>query len=142
MTREISESCLARKLRAVNRVVSALVDDALRPHGLRNTQLTLLVAIERMGGRATPTELGRELHLEKSTLSRNLARLEQAGWIDSQPDGRSVRLALAPAGAEIVKEAFPAWRRVQRQLTDWAEPDGVKALESLVRNLPEGSSTG
>jgi len=134
ITRSISDDCLARKLRSVSRVVSSLYDQALRPHGLRNTQLTLLVAIERWGGEATPTDLGRSLHLEKSTLSRNLSRLEERGWIARRAIGRSVLLTLTDKGEAVVRRAFPAWQAAQAQVAAWAEAGNV---EALFDRLPE-----
>ena len=54
----IAAECLAVRLRALNRAVTALYDDALRPHGLRVGQLNLLVAVARMGT-ARPGDLCR-----------------------------------------------------------------------------------
>src|SRR5262245_59448709 len=67
----IAAECLAVRLRALNRAVSALYDDALRPHGLRVGQLNLLVAVARLGP-AKPGDLCRFLCMEKSTLSRDV----------------------------------------------------------------------
>ena len=52
--------CLAVRVRTLNRVVTALYDDALRPLGPRVGQWNLLVAIARMGT-ARPGDLCRIL---------------------------------------------------------------------------------
>ena len=54
----IAAECLAVRVRTLNRAVTALYDDALRPHGLRVGQLNLLVAVARMGT-ARPGDLCR-----------------------------------------------------------------------------------
>ena len=45
----IAGECLAVRVRALNRAVTALYDEALRPLGLRVGQLNLLVAVARIG---------------------------------------------------------------------------------------------
>ena len=40
--------CLAVRVRTLNRAVTALYDESLRPHGLRVGQLNLLVAVARL----------------------------------------------------------------------------------------------
>ncbi len=140
ITREISEECLSRKLRSLNRVISAVYDDALREHGLRTTQLTLLVAIDRLGGEATSTNLGARLNLQKSTLSRNLARLEGEGWISRRPDGRQIFLSLSTRGAKVLRKAYPAWCGAQREVAAWMDGEFVQSVEDLLAGVPEEQS--
>jgi len=44
----------------LNRAVSSMYDEALRPHGLRITQMSILV-VASMLGQASPGDLGRPL---------------------------------------------------------------------------------
>src|SRR3954469_6510009 len=77
----IAGECLAVRVRTLNRVVSALYDDALRPLRLRVGQLNLLVAVARLGT-ARPGDLCRILRMEKSTLSRDVEVMRRNGWLD------------------------------------------------------------
>src|SRR5262249_58609056 len=86
----IAGECLGVRLRTLNRAVTALYDDALRPHGLRAGQLNLLVAIARMGT-ARPGDLCGVLRMEKSTLSRDVEVLRRKGWLEV--DGSAGRRA-------------------------------------------------
>ena len=45
----IARSCIAVRLRLLNRVVTNLYDDALRPLGLKVSQLNLLVVTAKLG---------------------------------------------------------------------------------------------
>ena len=45
----IAGACIAVRLRLLNRVVTNLYDDALRPLGLKMSQLNILVATARIG---------------------------------------------------------------------------------------------
>src|SRR3954468_21835287 len=90
---------LAVRVRGLDRAVSALYDEALRPHGLRVGQLNLLVAIARMGA-ARPGDLCRLLRMDKSTLSRDVEVMRRNGWleVDDSPDARARPLRLSAQG--------------------------------------------
>ncbi|MEQ8825719.1 MAG: MarR family winged helix-turn-helix transcriptional regulator [Filomicrobium sp.] len=121
--REIAEAtssaCLATRIRQLSRIVTRLYDDALRPLGITASQYTLLAQLASRDG-ITAVEIGHELDIEKSTLSRNLKRLLALGHIVMDPPaGRRGRgLHLTPKGQTILLEAFPVWRDAQSRATD------------------------
>ena len=80
ISEEIARDCVAVRLRLLNRVITNLYDDALRPLGLKVTQMNLLVVAARLGV-AEPSQVCRILQMDLSTLSRNLERLRARGWI-------------------------------------------------------------
>jgi DNA-binding MarR family transcriptional regulator len=82
----IARDCIAVRVRALNRAVTSLYDDALRPLGLRVGQLNLLVAVARMGT-ARPGDLCRLLRMEKSTLSRDVEVMRRNGWLEVDESG-------------------------------------------------------
>ena len=91
-------------MRTLNRAVTALYDEALRPHGLRVGQLNLLVAVARMGT-ARPGDLCRLLKMDKSTLSRDVEVMRRNGWLEVDDSaGREP----APCGSR--PRAMPCWR--------------------------------
>lgn len=112
----IAGECLAVRLRTLNRAITALYDEALRPHGLRVGQLNLLTAIARMDT-ARPGDLCRLLRMDKSTLSRDLEVLRRNGWIevDDSAGRRSRPLKLTMAGGSLLAAVVPSWRKAQEQ---------------------------
>src|SRR6266536_2842257 len=78
----IARNCVAVRLRLLNRVITNLYDDALRPLGLKVSQMNILVVAARLGV-ASPSQVCRILKMDLSTLSRNLERLRARGWIES-----------------------------------------------------------
>jgi DNA-binding MarR family transcriptional regulator len=84
---------------------------SLEPFGLTNIQHAVLEGLWYENGQ-TATELGQLLVLDKATLSGVLARMEDSGWIDRQPeptDGRVMRI-FSSKRADDVKEALIAAR--------------------------------
>ena len=77
----IAEECLAVRVRTLNRAVTALYDEALRPHGLRVGQLNLLVAVARLGT-AKPRDFCRTLQMDKTTVSRGIEVMRRNGWLE------------------------------------------------------------
>src|SRR3954451_13758477 len=96
--RLIASECLSVRVRRLGRVITRIYEAALSPHGVGIAQLNLLAAIAASGG-ARAVDLARVLELEKSTLSRDLRRMEEAGWIRIEPSGTNGRaVTLTPAG--------------------------------------------
>src|SRR5579862_1901336 len=72
--------CAFANLKLLARVVGTIYDDALRPAGLRASQLALLWAIAT----SEPVELGRLGSLtltDQTTLSRTVEKLRCEGWV-------------------------------------------------------------
>src|SRR5436853_5989726 len=80
----IARTCIAVRLRLLNRVVTNLYDDALRPLGLKVSQLNILVVTARLG-LARPAQVCDILQLDPSTLSRNVKPLQAHGWLEVVP---------------------------------------------------------
>ena len=112
----IARECIAVKVRMLNRVVTKIYDDALRPFGLRVSQMNILVATAKFGT-ARPAEICDRLHLEVSTLSRNVERMKARGWLRavSDEDRRAQPFCLTPQGKKLLKKAAPAWKRAQEK---------------------------
>ena len=71
----ISRTCIAVRMRLLNRVVTNFYDDALRPLGLKVSQLNILIVTARLG-LARPAQVCEILQLDTSTLSRNVKPLQ------------------------------------------------------------------
>jgi DNA-binding MarR family transcriptional regulator len=139
----IAGECLAVRVRALNRAVTAMYDDALRPHGLRVGQLNLLVAVARMGP-ARPGDLCRLLRMDKSTLSRDVEVMRRSGWleVDESAGGRARPLRVLPDGHALLEAVVPAWRRAQEQAHRLLGGDGAEAVMAMARRLRGDDGAG
>jgi DNA-binding MarR family transcriptional regulator len=128
-----SESCLATRVRQLSRIVTRVYDDALRPLGITGSQYTLLAQLASRDS-ITAVEIGHELDIEKSTLSRNLKRLLALGHIVMDPPaGRRGRgLHLTPKGQAVLKDAFPIWQDAQNKTVGAMGSDSRTVLDGLL----------
>src|SRR5216110_4023448 len=118
MIDKIAGECIAVRLRMLNRVTTNIYDNALRPLDLKVGQMNILVAAAKMGT-VRPLEVCEYLHLDVSTLSRNVERMKARGWLDVVPDedGRAQPFELTPQGRKLLEKAVPAWNEAQQQVT-------------------------
>jgi DNA-binding MarR family transcriptional regulator len=131
----IAAECLAVRLRALNRAVSALYDEALRPLGLRVGQLNLLVAVARMGA-ARPSDLCRVLQMDKSTLSRDVQVMRRHGWLTvGAQAGRARPIQLSSEGSRLLGRVVPAWQDAQNKTRTLLGHDGARAVVAMASRL-------
>jgi len=128
----IARKCIAMRIRLLNRVVTKVYDDYLRPYGLRTAQMNILVAVSFMKS-ATPSEIERRLYLEKSTVSRNVDRMRQRGWLEFVPgkDGRSHQLQLTPQGGKLLSKTITPWKQAQQKAEAFLGKEGVTSLSRI-----------
>lgn len=124
--------CIAWRIRLLSRVITRLYDDAVRSLGLRSGQVSILAALTKRGP-STASDLRDVLMMEKSTLSRNLDRMQQQGWIDSTPgeDARCQLLSITSAGQRLLVKAYPNWQNAQATVQKLLGGNSLEALNEL-----------
>jgi len=125
----VADECIANKVRLLNRAVTAIYDEALRPHGLKISQMSVLVTVATLGS-ASPGAVGRSLHMEKSTLSRNVDRMRARGWLEvaAAADGRTTELTVTARGRRLLRDVHPAWMRAQQRAGEMLGDQGVRGF--------------
>ena len=130
---EMVSDCLMNRARIVSRYVTNVYEDELRVLGLRGSQLNLLAAIAYMGA-VRRSDLAREMHIDISTLTRNLRVMETNGWIApvaDRSDRRGAPLRITGGGEKLLARATPLWRTAQRRMAELLGRDGRMALINL-----------
>ena len=130
-----SSCCVALRARRMSRIITRIYDDALRRLGLTASQFTLLTAVAQQDG-VTAAEIGFDLDIEKSTLSRNLKRLVSLKLINMDPPaGRRGRgLHLTSAGEDAIRQAFPIWRETQQRVVQTMGTESTGTLDRLLNS--------
>jgi len=115
----IATRCLSVRLRLLNRKVGIVYDEALRPHGIKASQLNILVAVSAFD-RATSRQLCHMLHMDTSTFSRALARLKKKRWLQVEPsgEGKILRVEVTKEGLKKIEEVYPDWQIAQEKVVE------------------------
>jgi DNA-binding MarR family transcriptional regulator len=132
----IAGTCIAVRLRLLNRVVTSFYDEALHPLGLKVSQLNILVVTAKLG-LARPATVCQILQLDVSTLSRNVERIRARGWLEvlAGEDARTQHFRLTKEGRRLVERAVPAWEEAQRRATELLGREGIALLDKAAEKL-------
>jgi DNA-binding MarR family transcriptional regulator len=123
--------CMCGNFRRTSRALTQLYEDALRPLGLRASQLTILQVLSR-AGEVSQRQLGEMLAMDTTSLTRTLAIMRRERWIAERrgEDRRERLLRLARGGKKLLSRVLPVWEKVQSRLRDQL---GKKAWNNLLR---------
>jgi len=139
----IARDCIAVRVRLLNRVITNVYDEALRPLGLRVSQMNILVVVAKLGT-ARPAQVCEILQLDASTLSRNVERMQASGWLEVVADALDARtqpFRLTAAGRRLLDRAVPVWKEAQEKAARMLGRDGVASLTRAAGRLGLGSAT-
>jgi len=130
---ETGLACTCSLVRGAARRLTQYYDEALKETGLKVTQYGLLSTIDRMD-RPSVTDLADRLDLDRTTLTRNLAPLRDAGWVRlaDGADRRTRSVELTAAGRDLLALARPHWRRAEVALRQRAGGDVTDALQAVL----------
>jgi DNA-binding MarR family transcriptional regulator len=125
--------CACFNLRKANRAVTQYYDETLAPSGLRITQFSLLAVI-RLLGTASITQLADAAVMDRTTLARNLDLLRREKLVRIRPgsDGRVREVSLTRSARARLEAALPLWERAQAQ---FAERLGAERMERMLGDL-------
>src|SRR6267378_1655276 len=111
--------CTCFKLRSLTRRVTRLYDQVLAPSGL------------------TLSELAQQLFTDRTTLTRNLKPLADAGLVKvgDGVDARSKAVLVTAKGRSAFQAARPLWKEAQARLRAQAGDRRLAALHGLIEEL-------
>ena len=128
--------CMVSNTRMAARAITRRYDAYARRFGITATQYSLLGLILTTGEK-TVTELAEARGFERTTLTRNLNRLEAMGLIVSRAAerGNGRICGLTDKGQALVRDMLPEWRKAQADLRAALGPDGFDATVATLQRL-------
>lgn len=131
---EILASCASINLRRFSRLVTNEYNEALRPTGLRTTQLAVLVAIGA-AHKQSLTDIAEILSMDISTLTRSVAILEEKGLATCHAaGGRKKHVVLTGEGHNTVLQAQRHWNTAQKNFSERIGSDMCDTLCKAVHS--------
>jgi DNA-binding MarR family transcriptional regulator len=115
------------------RAITRRYDAYVRPFGITATQLSVMGLIISARGRNV-SELAEARGFERTTLTRNIDRLERMELIVSQPaeHGNGRICNLTDKGEALVEKVLPFWRKAQAEIR---EELGAEGFDETIRTL-------
>jgi DNA-binding MarR family transcriptional regulator len=127
------QHCACFGMRKATRAVTQYYDEVLAASGLRITQFSLLAVI-RLMGTASISQLAEATVMDRTTLARNIDVLARERLVRIRPgtDGRVREVSLTRAARVKLDVALPLWEKAQTQL---AQRLGLDRMERLSGDL-------
>lgn len=128
--------CMVSNTRKAARAITRRYDAYARPFGITSTQFSLLGTLAS-GGDQTVSELAEERGFERTTLTRNLDRLEAMGLVTSRPrdTGNGRLCSLTPAGKSLLDRMLPVWRKAQDEIRAELGPEAFDQTIATLQRL-------
>lgn len=128
--------CLVSNSRMAARAITRRYDARLRPHGVTSAQFSLLATL-LLRGEQTVSELAEARGFERTTLARNLDRLERSGLVASRPaeKGNGRLCSVTEAGRTLVEQLLPLWRQAQAEMETLLGSEGFEDALRALRQL-------
>ena len=139
--RTIAQECACTRIRQASRVLTRIYDEHLKPTGLQESQLSVLVGVAMFGeAGASIGPLAQALVLDRTTLPRNIGPLSKAGLLKvarSRSDGRSRVITLTRSGERLIELAFPLWQEAQASIAQALGPRSLQSLRTALSPVVE-----
>ncbi|CAN5454271.1 MarR family winged helix-turn-helix transcriptional regulator [soil metagenome] len=138
LAQDVWDSCLGSRVTRLHRLLSLRYDQALAEVGLTLPQVEILAALVMRARAVRPAEMGRNLVVGRSAMSRKLAALQDRGWVETverSESGRSMSFVITPAGRDMLAAASQAWRRVQAETERQLGPGAVVEVDAWLARL-------
>jgi len=109
------QECIGSRLRGLSRRMDNIYRRHLEGTNITENQLNVMMALYKTG-KIEQIEIGRILNLERSSLSRNLTRLIDQGFIIKEGAVNRPLISLSKKGKQKVESLLPAWERAMDEV--------------------------
>jgi DNA-binding MarR family transcriptional regulator len=132
--------CFCLQARMSARAVTRAYNAVMAPLDLEITEFSLLVAMDAQPAESI-SELADLLAFERTTLVRNLKRLEKRKLIAvAGRQGRAVQYRLTAKGRALLTEALPLWRKAQSDIRRALKAGEGDQIFTSLRTLREAAA--
>lgn len=129
-------TCMNGKLRKLHRLINAAYMSNLKPFGIRGSMLSILFIIGKRP-RVNQKTIAENLILDQSTMTRDLRKLEEKGWISKRrgADSRHKELILTDNGYQLLEEITPVWERMHHTVESILGQYNIQNIDQVMKAI-------
>ena len=123
--------CVSGNIMKCNRIIGNIFRKYMKSFDITDSQLSMLFVITKVG-LIKQKGVADRLHMEKSTVNRNLKRLMNKNYI-AFDDNRF--LYTTEVGKEFLEMVIPYWDKAMKEMHEKLEEDGLAAIFLITKRL-------
>mgnify|MGYP000029413234 CR=1 FL=1 len=123
--------CISGKIMRINRITGNIFRTYLAPFKITDSQLSILFVLTK-AGELTQKQLSDFIHIEKSTLNRNLNRLLDRNYITKQ---HFPLIEITFEGKVFVEKIIPEWEKAMTEIRSVLGNEGEEAINTIHQKL-------
>ncbi len=128
--------CPLGTMTRLSRIISKMFRCHFSKLDVTNSQVGIFMILAEKG-EISQDKLGKMMELERSTVSRDLVRLVNQGFLYKVKDGKSPLLGLTKKGQELASQIKVEWEKGYRESRDLLGEKGLAALQELEKKILE-----
>lgn len=131
IARMVPTTCVASKVVLSMRTVSGIYRRHLKKHGITQSQLGILMMVG-FKQKMPQAELGRIMKLDRSTVTRDLKRLLERGYLKREGAVNKLDLEITEEGMVYLETILPDWENATQEANEILGEDGEAALNLVL----------
>ncbi len=128
-----NDECVGLGLRRLSRIVDEYIRSCIKEFDITENQMSLLLTLYELGP-VYQGQLGDQLALERSSISRNVDRLQTKGYIIKGKEYRP-QVYLSKQGIDLVKKILPLWKESMEELKLIIGKDGLEMVSVIEQRV-------
>lgn len=116
----------------LNRITGNIFRKYLSPFGITDSLTSIMFVLSKHEDGLIQNQIATIVQLEKSSLSRNLKRLIDQGYIEKND---SSKIVITLNGKKLIEQVIPEWQKAMDEIRSYIGQDGEEALSTLLNNL-------
>lgn len=128
--------CVNAKLRKLHRIINSAYMDLYKPYDLKGSMVSILFIIGKRKG-ISQKAIAVALILDQSTMSRDLKKLVNKGWvkINKGKDPRQSELSLTKEGCLLLEEVAPLWHRLHTKVETLLGTFNIQHIDNITEAI-------
>ena len=128
--------CINAKLRRLHRLINSAYQKKINPFSLRGSMLSILFIIGKQKHINQKT-IADMLVLDQSTMSRDLKKLVEKGWVKifKGQDSRHSELELTESGFQLLEEVSPVWEQLHQSVENILGQYNIQQIDALTHAI-------